>query len=72
MSVLTLIRAKEEDSGTYSMRVDNGDKTYTVRLVLEVKGQRKPVSFCRARSFFPPRVLTPPRTLSQCPQSSWT
>lgn len=54
MSVLTLIRAKEEDSGNYSMRVDNGDKTHTVRLVLEVKGQRKPVSFCRARSFSPP------------------
>lgn len=70
MSVLTLIRAKEEDSGNYSMRVDNGDKTRTVRLVLEVKGQRKPVIICRARRFS--HVLTPPWTLSQCPQSSWT
>lgn len=41
MSVLTLIRAKEEDSGNYTMRVENGDQSRTVGLILEVKGQRK-------------------------------
>lgn len=42
MSVLTLIRAKEEDSGNYTMRVENGDQSRTVGLLLEVKGQHKP------------------------------
>ncbi|XP_036970034.1 platelet-derived growth factor receptor alpha [Acanthopagrus latus] len=37
MSVLTLIRAKEEDSGNYTMRVENGDQVRTVGLILEVK-----------------------------------
>ncbi|XP_059196558.1 platelet-derived growth factor receptor alpha isoform X2 [Centropristis striata] len=37
MSVLTLIRAKEEDSGNYTMRVENGDKRRDVGLILEVK-----------------------------------
>nr|AAN87556.1 PDGFRalpha isoform 2 [Takifugu rubripes] len=37
MSVLTLIRAKEEDSGNYTMRVKNGDQSRTVSLILEVK-----------------------------------
>lgn len=39
MSVLTLIRAKEEDSGNYTMRVENGDQSRSVGLILEVKGQ---------------------------------
>lgn len=43
MSVLTLIRAKEEDSGNYTMRVENGDQSRTVQLILEVKGWREPV-----------------------------
>lgn len=43
MSVLTLIRAKEEDSGNYTMRVENGDHSRTVGLILEVKGQYGPV-----------------------------
>uniref|UniRef100_H3BZA2 Platelet-derived growth factor receptor alpha n=1 Tax=Tetraodon nigroviridis TaxID=99883 RepID=H3BZA2_TETNG len=37
ISVLTLIRAKEEDSGNYTMRVENGDQSRTVGLILEVK-----------------------------------
>uniref|UniRef100_A0A8C9ZLR7 receptor protein-tyrosine kinase n=1 Tax=Sander lucioperca TaxID=283035 RepID=A0A8C9ZLR7_SANLU len=37
MSVLTLIRAKEEDSGNYTMRVENGDQIRDVGLNLEVK-----------------------------------
>ncbi|AWP11214.1 Platelet-derived growth factor receptor alpha [Scophthalmus maximus] len=37
MSVLTLIRAKEEDSGNYTMRVQNGNQSQHVGLVLEVK-----------------------------------
>ncbi|XP_033476966.1 platelet-derived growth factor receptor alpha [Epinephelus lanceolatus] len=37
MSVLTLIRAKEEDSGNYTMRVENGDQRRDVGLILEVK-----------------------------------
>uniref|UniRef100_A0A671YEX1 Platelet-derived growth factor receptor alpha n=1 Tax=Sparus aurata TaxID=8175 RepID=A0A671YEX1_SPAAU len=37
MSVLTLIRAKEEDSGNYTMRVENGDQVRSVGLILEVK-----------------------------------
>ncbi|XP_032381838.1 platelet-derived growth factor receptor alpha [Etheostoma spectabile] len=37
MSVLTLIRAKEEDSGNYTMRVENGDQIHDVGLNLEVK-----------------------------------
>ncbi len=41
MSVLTLIRAKEEDSGNYTMRVENGDQIRDVGLILEVKGQRE-------------------------------
>lgn len=41
MSVLTLIRAKEEDSGNYTMRVENGDQRRNVGLMLEVKGQRE-------------------------------
>lgn len=40
MSALTLIRAKEEDSGNYTMRVENGDQSRSVGLILEVKGQR--------------------------------
>lgn len=41
MSVLTLIRAKEEDSGNYSMRVQNGNQSQDIGLILEVKGQKK-------------------------------
>lgn len=41
MSVLTLIRAKEEDSGNYTMRAENGDQSRDVSLILEVKGQRE-------------------------------
>ncbi|XP_041791097.1 platelet-derived growth factor receptor alpha [Chelmon rostratus] len=37
MSVLTLIRAKEEDSGNYTMQVENGDQKRSVGLILEVK-----------------------------------
>uniref|UniRef100_A0A8C2ZRK7 receptor protein-tyrosine kinase n=1 Tax=Cyclopterus lumpus TaxID=8103 RepID=A0A8C2ZRK7_CYCLU len=37
MGVLTLIRAKEEDSGNYTMRVENGDRRRDVGLILEVK-----------------------------------
>lgn len=37
MSVLTLIRAKEEDSGNYTMRVENGNQSRDVSLILEVK-----------------------------------
>ncbi|XP_042339135.1 platelet-derived growth factor receptor alpha isoform X1 [Plectropomus leopardus] len=37
MSVLTLIRAKEEDSGNYTLRVENGDQIRDVGLILEVK-----------------------------------
>ncbi|XP_068448927.1 platelet-derived growth factor receptor alpha isoform X2 [Clinocottus analis] len=35
--VLTLIRAKEEDSGNYTMRVENGDQRRDVGMILEVK-----------------------------------
>lgn len=38
-SVLTLIRAKEEDSGNYTLRVENGDHSRSAGLFLEVKGQ---------------------------------
>lgn len=41
MSVLTLIRAKEEDSGNYTIRVKNGDQSQDVGWILEVKGQRQ-------------------------------
>uniref|UniRef100_A0A7N8XUS5 Platelet-derived growth factor receptor alpha n=1 Tax=Mastacembelus armatus TaxID=205130 RepID=A0A7N8XUS5_9TELE len=37
LSVLTLIRAKEEDSGNYTMRVENGNQSQDVSLMLEVK-----------------------------------
>ncbi|XP_053286553.1 platelet-derived growth factor receptor alpha [Pleuronectes platessa] len=37
MSVLTLIRAKEEDSGNYTMRVENGNQSRDASLILEVK-----------------------------------
>lgn len=37
MSVLTLIRAKEEDSGNYTIRVKNGDQSQDVGWILEVK-----------------------------------
>ncbi|KAG7228764.1 hypothetical protein INR49_008542 [Caranx melampygus] len=37
MSVLTLIRAKEEDNGNYTMRVENGNQSQDVGLNLEVK-----------------------------------
>lgn len=37
MSVLTLIRAKEEDSGNYTMRVQNGNQSQDTSLILEVK-----------------------------------
>ncbi|XP_004084821.1 platelet-derived growth factor receptor alpha [Oryzias latipes] len=37
MSVLTLIRAKGEDSGNYTMRVENGNQSRHVSLILEVK-----------------------------------
>lgn len=37
MSVLTLIRAKEADSGNYTMRVENGNHSRDVSLILEVK-----------------------------------
>ncbi|XP_056234026.1 platelet-derived growth factor receptor alpha [Seriola aureovittata] len=37
MCVLTLIRAKEEDSGNYTMRVENGNQIQDVGLNLEVK-----------------------------------
>uniref|UniRef100_A0A8C2ZSN5 Platelet-derived growth factor receptor alpha n=1 Tax=Cyclopterus lumpus TaxID=8103 RepID=A0A8C2ZSN5_CYCLU len=36
MGVLTLIRAKEEDSGNYTMRVENGDRRRDVGLILEL------------------------------------
>ncbi|XP_069555354.1 platelet-derived growth factor receptor alpha [Brachyistius frenatus] len=36
-SVLTLIRAKEEDSGNYTIRVENGNQSRDVSLILEVK-----------------------------------
>lgn len=39
LSVLTLIRAKDEDSGNYTLQVENGDRTQSVGLFLEVKGQ---------------------------------
>ncbi|XP_057697882.1 platelet-derived growth factor receptor alpha [Corythoichthys intestinalis] len=35
--VLTLIRAKEEDSGNYTMRVENGNQTHSVSFNLKVK-----------------------------------
>lgn len=41
MSVLTLIRAKEEDNGNYTMRVENGNQSQNVGLNLEVKGQKE-------------------------------
>ncbi|KAM3620154.1 uncharacterized protein V6R79_018966 [Siganus canaliculatus] len=37
MSALTLIRAKEEDSGNYTMRVENGDQIRSFGFILEVK-----------------------------------
>uniref|UniRef100_A0A3B5AQL0 Platelet-derived growth factor receptor alpha n=1 Tax=Stegastes partitus TaxID=144197 RepID=A0A3B5AQL0_9TELE len=37
MSVLTLIRAKEEDSGNYTIRVENGNQSRDASLMLEVK-----------------------------------
>lgn len=37
MSVLTLIRAKEEDSGNYTMRVENRNQSRDISLILEVK-----------------------------------
>uniref|UniRef100_A0A665TUN2 Platelet-derived growth factor receptor alpha n=1 Tax=Echeneis naucrates TaxID=173247 RepID=A0A665TUN2_ECHNA len=37
MSILTLIRAKEEDSGNYTMRVENGNQSQDIGLILEVK-----------------------------------
>ncbi|CAN9500997.1 unnamed protein product [Ophioblennius macclurei] len=37
VSLLTLIRAKEEDSGNYTMRVENGNQSRDVSLNLEVK-----------------------------------
>uniref|UniRef100_A0A4W6CDE1 Platelet-derived growth factor receptor alpha n=1 Tax=Lates calcarifer TaxID=8187 RepID=A0A4W6CDE1_LATCA len=42
MSALTLIRAKEEDSGNYTMRVQNGNQTRDVGLVLEALLQSFP------------------------------
>ncbi|KAM6921684.1 platelet-derived growth factor receptor alpha [Xenentodon cancila] len=36
-SVLTLIRAKEEDSGNYTMRVENRNQTREASFILEVK-----------------------------------
>lgn len=49
MSILTLIRAKEEDSGNYTVKVENGDQIRTVGLILEVKGQRQdlPILFAK-------------------------
>ncbi|XP_019752641.1 platelet-derived growth factor receptor alpha [Hippocampus comes] len=35
--VLTLIRAKEEDNGNYTMRVENGNQTHSVSFNLKVK-----------------------------------
>ncbi|XP_054646588.1 platelet-derived growth factor receptor alpha [Dunckerocampus dactyliophorus] len=37
LGVLTLIRAKEEDSGNYTMRVENGNQTHSVSFNLQVK-----------------------------------
>ncbi|XP_029005049.1 platelet-derived growth factor receptor alpha isoform X3 [Betta splendens] len=37
VSALTLIRAKEEDSGNYTMRVQNGNQSQDIDLMLEVK-----------------------------------
>ncbi|CAK6956108.1 platelet-derived growth factor receptor alpha [Scomber scombrus] len=37
LSVLTLIRAKEEDSGNYTMRVENGNQSRSVSFILQVK-----------------------------------
>lgn len=39
MSVLTLIRAKEEDIGNYTMHVQNGNQSRDVSFTLAVKGQ---------------------------------
>lgn len=41
VSLLTLIRAKEEDSGNYTMRVQNGNQSQDIGLILEVKGQKE-------------------------------
>lgn len=38
-SVLTLIRAKEEDSGNYTIRVQNGNQTHSHSFSLQVKGE---------------------------------
>lgn len=40
-SVLTLIRVREEDSGNYTMRVENGNQSHEVSLHLVVKGQEE-------------------------------
>ncbi|XP_072246068.1 platelet-derived growth factor receptor alpha [Leuresthes tenuis] len=37
LSILTLIRAKEEDSGNYTVRVENRNQSRDVSLILEVK-----------------------------------
>ncbi|KAK2907583.1 platelet-derived growth factor receptor alpha [Channa argus] len=37
VSVLTLIRAKEEDSGNYTLRVENGNQSQDIGIILEVK-----------------------------------
>ena len=39
LSVLTLIRAKEEDSGNYTIRVQNGNQTHSHNFSLQVKGE---------------------------------
>lgn len=57
MSVLTLIRAKEEDSGNYTMRVENGDQSHTVGLILEVKGWHHLYLLYRYWSFSPERTV---------------
>lgn len=51
-SVLTLIRAKEEDSGNYTMRVDNGNQSRDISLILEIKGQRNQFPMITALTTF--------------------
>ena len=77
MSVLTLIRAKEEDSGNYTMRVENGNQSRDVSLMLEVKGQETFLTFISLDidlSHFCPLIFTHTLcwTMLQCLQSLWS
>lgn len=40
-SILTLIRVREEDSGNYTLRVENGNQSHEISLNLVVKGQEE-------------------------------